>query len=173
MAKPSELISGTCQQLLFSPKGGIEGALVKVKGQIVQISVTPDLGAALARATGPAKRLRVLAVPDHSPKTADGAHPVYKFESLADAAGQAIEWPEFDAADTTIKGVVAALHYARHGEPNGVVLETGEFIHLRPHGMALVGLGVGSKISAVGEVRMTILGTRMLQAHQVNRIALG
>ena len=115
----------------------------------------------------------VLAVPDHSPKTADGSHPVYKFESLADAAGQAIEWPEFDAADTTIKGVVAALHYARHGEPNGVVLETGEFIHLRPHGMALVGLGVGSKISAVGVERMTVLGTRMLEAHQVNRIALG
>jgi hypothetical protein len=173
MAKPSELISGTCQQLLFSPKGGIEGALVKVKGEIVQISVTPDLGAALARATGPAKRLRVLAVPDHSPKTADGAHPVYKLESLADAAGQALEWPEFDAADTTIRGVVAALHYARHGEPNGVVLETGEFIHLRPHGMALVGLGVGSKISAVGVERMTVLGTRMLEAHQVNRIALG
>lgn len=173
MAKPSELISGTCRQLLFSPKGGIEGALVKVKGEIVQISVTPDLGAALARATGPGKRLRVLAVADHSPKTADGAHPVYKFESLADAAGVAIEWPEFDDTATSIKGVVAALHYARHGEPNGVVLETGEFIHLRPHGMALVGLGVGSKINAVGEERMTILGTRMLEAQQVNRITLG
>ena len=173
MAKPSELISGTCQQLLFSPKGGIEGALVKVKGKTVQISVTPDLGAALARVTGPARRLRVLAEADHSPKTADGAHPVYKLESLADAAGQAIEWPEFDSADTTIKGVVATLHFARHGEPNGVVLETGEFIHLRPHGMALVGLGIGSKIIAVGKQRMTILGTRMLEAQQVNRIALG
>ncbi|MBC7481295.1 MAG: hypothetical protein H7337_05170 [Rhizobacter sp.] len=173
MAKPSEVISGTCQQLLFSPKGGIEGALVKVKGKTVQISVTPDLGAALARVTGPARRLRVLAVADHSPKTADGAHPVYKLESLADAAGQAIEWPEFDSADTTIKGVVATLHFARHGEPNGVVLETGEFIHLRPHGMALVGLGIGSKIIAVGKQRMTILGTRMLEAQQVNRIALG
>jgi len=173
MAKPSEVISGTCQQLLFSPKGGIEGALVKVKGKTVQISVTPDLGAALARVTGPARRLRVLAVADHSQKTADGAHPVYKLESLADAAGQAIEWPEFDSADTTIKGVVAALHFARHGEPNGVVLETGEFIHLRPHGMALVGLGIGSKIIAVGKQRMTILGTRMLEAQQVNRIALG
>jgi len=173
MAKPSEVISGTCQQLLFSPKGGIEGALVKVKGKTVQISVTPDLGAALARVTGPARRLRVLAVADHSQKTADGAHPVYKLESLADAAGQAIEWPEFDSADTTIKGVVATLHFARHGEPNGVVLETGEFIHLRPHGMALVGLGIGSKIIAVGKQRMTILGTRMLEAQQVNRIALG
>ena len=172
MAKQSELISGTCQQLLFSPKGGIEGALVKVKGAVVQVSMRPDAGAALAQITGPGKRLRVLAVADHSPKTADGAHPVYQLEALADAAGQAIEWPDADAANSSVKGVVAALHYARHGQPNGVVLETGEFIHLRPHGMALLGLGVGAKVNAVGTLRMTVLGTRLLEAHQVNRIAI-
>ena len=71
MVKQSELISGTCQQLLFSPKGGIEGALVKVKGAVVQVSMHPDTGAALARSIGPGKRLRVLAVADHSPKTSD------------------------------------------------------------------------------------------------------
>jgi len=173
MAKPSEFITGTCLQLLFSPKGGIEGALLKVKVAVLQVSLNPEAGALFARVTGPGKRLRLLAVPDHSPKTADGAHPVYQFESLADANGQAIESADTDPANTTIKGVVAALHFARHGQPNGVVLETGEFIHMRPHGMALAGLGVGARVSAVGAVRMTVLGTRMLEAHQVNRIDLG
>ena len=70
-------------------------------------------------------------------------------------------------------GVVAALHYARHGQPNGVVLETGESIHMRPHGMAQVGLGVGTKVSAVSDVRMTVPDTRLLEAREVNRIELG
>ena len=169
----NELISGTCQQLLFSPKGGVEGALIKAKGAVLQLLMPPDTGAAFARSTGPGKRLRVLARADHSPKTNDSAHPVYQFEAFADVQGLALDLPGNDPANTTIKGVVGALHYARHGQPNGVVLETGEFIHMRPHGMAQIGLGVGAKITAVGELRMTVLGTRMLEARAVNRVELG
>ena len=172
MTKQSELIAGTCQQLLFSPKGGVEGALLKVQGKVVQVSMQPEVGVSLAHAAGPGKRVRVLGLADNSPKTADGAHPVFLFESFSDPSGAAIEMPGDDPKHTTIKGVVAALHFARHGEPNGVVLEGGEFIHLRPRGMAQVGLGVGAQVTAVGEVRRTVLGTRMLEARQVNRMVL-
>ena len=172
MSKHSEFIHGTCQQLLFSPKGGIEGALLKMKGRVLQVSVPPDQGAALAQMTGPGRQLRVLAVADHSPKTREGAHPVFKFEVFADAAGQAVEGPGKEAGPTTIKGVVAAWHYARHGEANGVILETGEFIHLRPPGMVATGLDIGSKVTASGDLRLTVLGTRMLEAHRVNRVDL-
>ena len=83
MTRQSERIRSTCQQRLFSPKGGIEGALVKVEGAVARVSVHPDAGAALARITGAGQRLRVLAVAEHSPKTADGTHPVYPPESRA------------------------------------------------------------------------------------------
>jgi len=172
MAKQAEFINGTCRQLLFSPKGGIEGVLIKAKGAVVQVAMDPDSGALFARATGPGKRLRLLAVADHSPRTEGSAHPVYQFESLADADGRAIEAPDADPKNITIKGVVACLHYARHGQPNGVMLETGEFIHLRPRGMEQTGLEVGSRVNAVGELRMTLLGTRLLEARQVNRVEL-
>jgi hypothetical protein len=172
MTKQTEFIHGTCQQLLFSPKGGIEGALVKMKGRVLQVSVPPERGGALAQATGPGRQLRVLAVPDRSPKTAQGAHPVYKFAAFADVAGQPVEVAPAESGHTRIKGVVGAWHYARHGEPNGVILESGEFIHLRPQGMVAAGLDIGSKVQAVGDLRMTALGTRMLEAHQVNRIDL-
>jgi hypothetical protein len=95
---------------------------------------------------------------------------VFRFEAFADAAGLAM--PAAGPDRVTIKGVVAALHYARHGEANGVVLEGGEFIHLRPQGMARLGLEVGANVIAVGEVRDTVLGTRLLEARQVNRIEL-
>lgn len=166
-SKP-ELLSGTCQDLLFSPKGGIEGVLLRVEGKIVQISMPPHIGSAMSQKTSPGKRLRVLATADHSPKTSDAAHPVYEFESLADTAGEAIEGPVDGEGLTSMKGNVARIHYAKHGEPNGVVLDSGEFIHLRPHGMTAIGLEVGAKVSAQGELRMTVLGTRMLEAHNAN-----
>src|SRR5882672_6256109 len=71
-----------------------------------------------------------------------------------------------------ISGVVAAIHYAKHGEPNGVVLESGEFIHTRPHGMKKLKLDVGSKVVAHGEVRMTVLGTPLIKAREVNRVTI-
>ena len=165
MAKP-ELLSGTCKHLLFSPKGAIEGLLLQVQGKTVQVSMPPDVGTSLAPKVSAGKRVRLLATPDRSPKAAEGDHSVYLFEAMANAAGQAIAPP--DGGLTSLKGVVARIHYAKHGEPNGVVLESGEFIHLRPHGMAAIGVGVGAKISAKGELRMTVLGTRMLEARHAN-----
>lgn len=100
--------------------------------------------------------------------TSGASHPVFEFDSLADASGQAIEWPANGEGLTSMKGKVARIHYAKHGEPNGVVLESGEFIHLRPHGMTAIGLEVGAKVSAQGELRMTVLGTKMLEAHHAN-----
>jgi len=170
MPHPTESIVGTCERLLFSPKGGIEGALLKVKGALVQVTMDPREGAALWRGKGPGSRVRMLADADHSPKARGAAHPVYRFKSFANAAGLAVGGD--GPAHTTIKGIVAALHYARHGEPNGVILDGGEFVHLRPQGMVRLGLEVGARVTAVGAVSDTVLGTRMLEAHRVNRVDL-
>jgi hypothetical protein len=172
MATRREFLNGTCERLLLSPKGCIEGALVKVKGKRVQLSCNLETGDVLFRSYGPGKKLRVLATADHSPKTEHGEHPVYEFDCFADAAGKALKSSDGAPGQTTITGVVAQLHFARHGQPNGVILETGEFLHLRPHGMAQTGLSPGAKVTAVGEVRMTVFGTRMLEAHRVNRVAI-
>jgi hypothetical protein len=68
--------------------------------------------------------------------------------------------------------VVSAIHFAKHGEPNGVMLESGEFVHTRPHGMKKLKLKIGSKVVALGQVRMTVLGTPLLEAEEVNRISI-
>jgi hypothetical protein len=172
MTKPSEFINGTCQRFLFGPKGDIEGALIKQKDSQVQVTFAADNGEAFANATGAGKRVRIRAVPDHSPKSASAVHRVYRFECFADISGQAIEPPKAHSGKTKIDGVVAALHFARHGQPNGVILESGEFIHLRPEGMVRTGLEIGSEVRAVGELRMTQLGTPLLQARRVNHIAM-
>lgn len=172
MTQATELLSGAFRQFLFSPKGGIEGVLLSVNRKTIQVSMSPKDGAVLSRICAAGKRLRVLATRDHSPKTAGSAHPVYEFESLADASGEPIKSSDADAGHETVKGVVAALHFARHGQPNGVVLGNGEFIHLRPDGMTETGLRVGSKVSAVGRPGVTVFNTLWLDAHQVNGIDL-
>jgi len=173
MPKHGEILLCTLHAFLFSPKGEVEGLLVNIKSKPVQIAVPPPVGMATARAKKPGQRLRIRAHRDASPKTAAAAHPVFKFECFVDKDGH--ETQEMLAApqgEEEIKGVVAALHYAKHGEPNGVMLRSGAFVHLRPHGMAQVGLAVGSRVTARGHMRTTVLGTPIMEAKRVNQIEL-
>jgi hypothetical protein len=165
----AETLTGRLQQLLFSPKGGIEGMLIQLDATLVQVSMEPrtaDVGA-LNEAIG--KPIAVNALTDHSPKTKHGVHPVYQLVNITRLAGRT-----FKAAKDTppVRGVVATIHYAKHGEPNGVILKSGEFIHTRPHGMKKLKLAIGSKVVARGERRVTVLGTALIEAEAVNRVTI-
>ena len=164
-----ETLSGRLQQLLFSPKGGIEGLLLKVDSKFVQVAL--ESGSANAQMLNDAvgKPIEVKATADHSPKTKEGVHPVYELDSITKVDGKTFK---SNGEAKPISGVVAAIHYAKHGEPNGVILESGEFIHTRPPGMKKLKLQVGSKVVAHGEARMTVLGTALIEAHEVNRVTL-
>jgi len=65
-----------------------------------------------------------------------------------------------------------ALHCARHRLPNGVVRQTGEFIHIALQAWLSLAWGIGAKVSVVGELSMTVLGIRLLKAHEVNHMKL-
>jgi hypothetical protein len=170
MFHDKELLSGVLQQILFNPKGAIEGLLLKMDAARVQVSMKPDQADArlLQRAVGTHIELKASA--DDSPKSSKAAHAVYRLHAITELAGKSVRTHEPAHA---IDGVVAAIHYAKHGEPNGVVLESGEFIHIRPPGMKLLKLKSGSKVTAHGEVRTTVLGTPLMEAHEVNRVTLG
>ncbi len=169
MTKKSQFIHGTCERLLFSPGGRVEGALVKMGRKLVQVACEPSEGAWLAGQAGPGRRLFAFGTLDRSKKSAHAAHPVFTFDGFADSAGKPLDDGE---REVTLTGVVQALHFARHGEPNGVMLRGGEFVHLRPAGMRRVQLKVGSKVRAVGARSVTVLGTEMLEARLVNRVKL-
>jgi hypothetical protein len=164
----SERLSGQLQQLLFSPKGGIEGLLLKVDHKLLQVSIKPGSADAKTLNDAVGKPIEVIASPDHSLKIKPGAHPVYQLDSIKTLAGKAFT----PNAPQPISGVVANIHFAKRGEPNGVILESGEFIHTRPHGMKKLKLQIGSKVAAHGEARMTVLGTALIEAHEVNRVTL-
>jgi hypothetical protein len=165
-----ETLNGSLQQLLFSPKGGIEGLLLTVGSDSVQVSMAQGAadGRVLAKAVG--KPIQLTASADHSPKSqAAAVHEVYKLKRITRIAGRGFK---SSGDPRPISGRVAAVHYAKHGEPNGVMLESGEFIHTRPPGMKKLKLGVGAKVVAHGELRMTVLGTPLVEAGKVNGVTL-
>jgi hypothetical protein len=165
-----ETLNGSLQQLLFSPKGGIEGLLITVGSNSVQVSMAQGTADARALAKAVGKPVQLTACADRSPKAnAAAVHAVYKLKRITRIDGRAVK-PNSDPCP--ISGRVATVHYAKHGEPNGVMLETGEFIHTRPPGMKKLKLGVGAKVVADGEVQMTVLGTALVEAGKVNGVTL-
>ena len=165
-----QTLSGRLRQILFSPKGSLEGFLIEVEGSPIQISITPGSVDAVAIGKSVGKTIEVKARRDHSPKAKHGVHPVYQLQSVTK-----IGWKSpasKDGEDISIRGVVTAIHYAKHGEPNGVILEAGEFVHTRPDGMKKLKLKIGSRVAVRGETRMTILGTPLIEAREVNRVTL-
>lgn len=170
--KTSTALSGTLRQLLLSPKGALEGLVLDIRGAPVQVSMTPGTLDAIALQRAIGQRISVKATPDLSPKTKHGAHPVFTLDSVTAIAGKRMKATKASNGTGPLRGVVSEIHYARHGEPNGVILQTGEFIHLRPHGLRQSGLTVGAKVSARGTTRLTALGTSLLEATHVNGIAI-
>lgn len=166
----NQTLSGSLLRLLYSPKGAVEGFLIAVRKQTLQVSVQPeelDVDV-LSRALG--RRIEVKAKLDHSPKTREAPHPVYKLDSITKVAGKTYKSNSENHAQ--VRGLVASIHFAKHGEPNGVILESGEFIHTRPHGMKKLNLRVGSKVVARGERRLTVMGTFLIEARDVNRVRI-
>jgi hypothetical protein len=163
-----ESLNGQLQRLLFSPKGDIEGLLLTVASQPIQVSMEPGSVDANVLNEAVGKPIEVKASLDTSPKAKKGEHPVYELHSITKLAGKSFK----SNGTRHISGVVVGIHYAKHGEPNGVILDSGEFIHTRPHGMKKLKLQVGSKVVAHGDARTTVLGTTLMEAHEVNRMAL-
>jgi hypothetical protein len=167
--KNSETLRCRVTAYNFSPHGGVEGLIVEVEGQIAQIVFPHDTGTEVAQdmIIGHSVDLMVVAEPPSS--KGEALHPVYRFISLSVA-----ESPDGVEVSSPgeVAGVVARFNYARHGEANGVVLDSGDFIHLKPHGMQQIALRVGDHIEAKGKARPMELGGRVFEATSINGIRL-
>lgn len=163
-----EKFHGLLQDFNHSPKGGIEGFLLRSDGQTIQVNVTPDIGFAAVRGIG--QVVEVTVEPDSDAvKHGKGEHPVYNLVTLTGADGKALIHAGAGAGDVmTVQGIVKRINYARHGEANGVVLESGDFIHLKPEGMKKVELKVGDTVTAEGPVALMPLGQQVIEAKTVN-----
>jgi hypothetical protein len=167
-----EKFHGALQEFNLSPKGGIEGFLLHSEGQTVQVNVTPDVGFAVVRGIGQNVEATVEA-DSASVKHGKGDHPIYSLVTLTGTDGKTlIHAGAGEPEMATVEGIVKRINYARHGAANGVVLESGDFIHLKPEGMKHIGLNVGDKVTAEGTAALMPLGQQVIEATSVNGVAL-
>jgi hypothetical protein len=167
-----EKFRGALQEFNFSPKGGIEGFLLHSEGQTVQVNVTPDVGFAVVRGIGQNVEATVELDSD-SVTHGKGDHPVYSLVTLTGTDGKAlIHAAAGDAETATVHGVVKRINYDRHGAANGLVLESGDFVHLEPEGMKSIGLKVGDTVTAEGAAALMPLGQQVIEAKTVNGVAV-
>ena len=159
---------GALEEFNFSQKGGIEGFLLHSDGQTVQVNVTPDVGFAVVRGIG--QNVEATVEPDSkSVKHGERAHPVYSLVTLNGTDGRAlIHAGGGESEMATVEGIVKRINFSRSGVPNGVVLESGDFIHLEPVAMKRAGLMVGDKVTAEGNAALMPLGQRVIEAKTVN-----
>ena len=141
-------------------------------GQTVQVNVTADVGFAVVRGIG--QNVEATVEPEtETAKHSKGDHPVYSLVTLTGTDGKTLIFSSpGDAEMVTVQGVVKRINYAAHGAANGVVLESGEFIHLKPEGMKRIDLKVGDQVTAEGTAALMPLGQQVIEAKTVNGVAV-
>ncbi len=151
-------LSGTFTQIIHSPKGGVEGLLLLDHGKAVQLVVGKDDEQA-QRLVGTLRTGQQLVVStDELPPSNKGAgvHPVRALVKVLSV--DAVMPRKIAKASAAYAGAVVRLNYAKHGAPNGVVLDSGDFIHTKPDGFAKLKLKVGDKVEADGDAHFLATG---------------
>jgi hypothetical protein len=85
------------------------------------------------------------------------AHAVYEFRRLLSIDGRKPAKPKATPA-TAYQGKVVRFNFSRHGRPNGVVLDSGDFIHTKPDGFLKVKLKPGATVRADGDAHLLATG---------------
>lgn len=166
-------VEGRFTQWIYSPRGEIEGLLIDTDGIATQFcfdrhgSEVPAAG----RELRPGQTLVVEGSEAPPSPKGESLHTVYDFVRLVSVDGCPAPAAE---AEADVEGTVQRFNYARHGAANGVVLDTGDFIHTRPDGLVPLGLQVGDRVRARGPVRPLVTGAgRVMEARRVNGQPVG
>lgn len=152
-------LQGRFRHLVYAPHGEVEGLVLAQDDTPVQVVFArhDDESPAPFTLLQPGCMLVIEATPAAPSPKGEAAHPVYDFGRLLTVDGQ----PPADAPDTPASGYrgrVARFNYARHGAINGVVLDSGDFLHLKPEGFAQLSLVIGDHVEADGDAQPLVDG---------------
>src|SRR5579863_936247 len=116
-------INGTVESFNLNRHGGIDGMMVKTNDRTVQVNLAPDVGVLVSERAAAGAQVKISGFPE--PGEAD--HDVYELSSLTASDGKELKLagPDDDRF-AHIEGTVKRLNYARHGEVDGAVLDSGD-----------------------------------------------
>jgi hypothetical protein len=159
--------TGTIQSLNVSPKGFYEGFLLKTGKDVVQVNLPKDQ----VHSVGDQWRLSVEIAVEVEPDEARGTagHQVFK---LVRVIGKDHGTPGDPDALAKFTGRIERLNYALHGEVNGGILDSGDFLHLKPEGARAVSLETGMAVKGKGRRKPMVGGHCVIEAEEVNGLVI-
>jgi len=130
---------------------------MKIDSEMIQINFRREFAAEIASVAAEGKELKA----DVEPEEAHGRpnYPVFRLLSLG-------------GHNCHFTGKVKHLNYALHGEVNGAILDSGDFLHVKPHGAAALDLKPGMKVKGSGSSKPMFDGHRVIEATEVNGVQI-
>ena len=162
-----EKIHGVLQDFNFSPRGAIEGFLLHTDSGSVQVNVTTDVGFAVVRGIG--QNVDVTAEPEQATAGRESAPGLpARLPAWRRRQGDVIYAEPGDEQSVTIQGTVKRINFAKHGEADGVILESGDFVHLKTTGMQNCRLAAGDVVTVEGTASRMPLGQHLVKPRAIN-----
>lgn len=161
---------GTVQGFNVSPHGTYEGFLLKTQTETIQMNFPREWAAALVGFAPAGSEVQVEGTPEK--EKGHPSHPVYRLLRVKSGQEQLSVAALHDNGRTLFSGKVERLNYALHGEANGAILDTGDFLHLKPHGAAALQIAVGMGVRGFGLTKPMVGGHHVIEAEEVNGIVL-
>jgi hypothetical protein len=165
-----QTISGTVDSYNLDPRGMPSGIVLKDGDRVAQLNLPPPLGVAISTAAPIGQKITATGFPI----SVQGARAIYRLDGLTTADGKQFNLPRPGEQPEVshVEGIVKQLNYAPRGEVDGVILDTGDFVHVGPREAAQLNLAVGLKITAEGYTRPMLAGHNAIEATKVNDLTI-
>ena len=160
--------TGTIEALNVSPKGFYEGFLLRTGKKIIQINLPKEEHGTSGEGLNPGDRVTVEVEPE-SPR-GEPVHEVFRLVGLPGANDHLAKGDKHGTRH--FSGRIERLNYALHGEVNGGMMDSGDFLHLKPEGARSVKLTTGMKVNGRGSSRPMLGGHSVMEATEVNGIEI-
>lgn len=161
----AQTISGEVQGYNLDPRGNYNGVILKEGDHTVQFNFRPDAASTVTAAAPVGKKVQLCGEPES--RTSDRT--TYRLVNIIGDDGKKTAVSGPDAGQTMhAEGTVKQLNYTPRGEVDGVILDTGDFVHVDPRSAATLNLSVGQKITAEGRGHAMTGGHNVIEADQVN-----
>ncbi len=154
--------TGTIEALNVSPKGFYEGFLLRAGQKLVQINLPKHDHALAEKGLEAGKKITVEVEPEK--RHGEPTHEVFRLLSVAGIDG--------DSATRQFSGRIERLNYALHGEVNGGILDSGDFLHLKPEGARALKLKLGMQVEGHGRTKPMVDGHSVIEAEMVNGVEI-
>ncbi len=152
--------TGIIEALNVSPKGFYEGFLLRAGKKLVQINLPKH---EVARAENSLEVGKKITVELEAEKAhGEPQHEVFRF------IGTGFE----EQGSKPFSGIVERLNYALHGAVNGGILESGDFLHVKPEGARALKLAIGMQVEGRGRTKPMVDGHWVIEAEMVNGVKI-